>query len=216
MIRAVVTLVAGMGIAFATGAAQTPGFPEENVHYREIPFAQPVETGDKIEVREFFWYGCPHCYHLEPALKSWLRRLPANVQFVRTPGVAQSWLVHAQAYYAFESLGVVDKVHEPFFSAVQTDRGAYNTPEAIAKFVAKHGVDAKKFQDAYASFAVRLKLERAKRQNLEFGIQSVPTIAVDGKYLTSSTMAGGEEAVMKVVDFLIEKAAKERKKTSAR
>lgn len=216
MIRGIVTLVAAMGITFAAGAAQNPGFPEENIHYREIPFAQPVETGDKIEVREFFWYGCPHCYHLEPALKSWLKRMPANVQFVRTPGVAQSWLVHAQAYYAFESLGVVDKVHEPFFSAVQTDRGAYNTPEAIAKFVAKHGVDAKKFQDAYASFAVRLKLERAKRQNLEFGVQSVPTIAVDGKYLTSSSMAGGEEAVMKVVDFLIEKAAKERKKTSAR
>lgn len=216
MMLRVLTLAAGMGIAFATAAAQKPGFPEENVHYREVPFAQPVETGDRIEVREFFWYGCPHCYHLEPALNSWLKRLPANVQFVRTPGVAPSWLVHAQAYYAFESLGVVDRVHEPFFSAVQTDRGAYNTPEAIAKFVARHGVDAKRFQDAYASFAVRLKLERAKRQNMEFGVQSVPTIAVDGKYLTSSTMAGGEEAVMKVVDFLIEKAAKERKRTSAR
>jgi thiol:disulfide interchange protein DsbA len=209
-------LVAGLGIAFATAAAQNPGFPEENVHYREIPFAQPVDTADKIEVREFFWYGCPHCYHLEPALNSWLKRKPPNAQFVRTPGVAQSWLVHAQAYYAFESLGVLEKVHEPFFTAVQTDRGGYNTPEAIAKFAAKYGVDPKKFQDAYASFAVRLKLERAKRQNVDFGVQSVPTIAVDGRYLTSSTMAGGEEQVMKVVDFLIEKAAKERKKTGAR
>jgi thiol:disulfide interchange protein DsbA len=209
-------LVAGLGIAFATAAAQNPGFPEENVHYREIPFAQPVDTADKIEVREFFWYGCPHCYHLEPALNSWLKRKPPNAQFVRTPGVAQSWLVHAQAYYAFESLGVLEKVHEPFFTAVQTDRGGYNTPEAIAKFAAKYGVDPKKFQDAYASFAVRLKLERAKRQNVDFGVQSVPTIAVDGRYLTSSTMAGGEEQVMKVVDFLIEKAAEERKKTGAR
>jgi thiol:disulfide interchange protein DsbA len=216
MIRRVATLVAGLGVALAAVAAQKPNFPEENVHYREIPFAQPVDTGDKIEVREFFWYGCPHCYHLEPALNSWLKRMPTNAQFVRTPGVAESWLVHAQAYYAFESLGVLAKVHEPFFSAVQTDRGAYNTPEAIAKFVAKHGVDPKKFQDAYASFAVRLKLERAKRQNVDFGVQSVPTIAVDGRYLTSSTMAGGEEAVMKVVDFLIEKAAKDRKKTGTR
>jgi thiol:disulfide interchange protein DsbA len=201
--------------ALGAQAAQAP-VPEENVHYREIPFAQPVETGDRIEVREFFWYGCPHCLTLEPELNRWVQRMPAKAQFIRTPGAADKWLVHAQAYYAFESLGLLAKIHEPFFHAVQNERGAYNTPEAIGKFVAKHGGDAKKFQDAYASFGVRLKLERAKRHNVEFGVQSVPTLAIDGKYLTSPSMAGGEAAVMKVVDFLIEKAAKERSGQAAR
>ncbi len=208
--------ILALGVPLAASAAEKAFVPQENVHYREIPFPQPVDTGDKIEVREFFWYGCPHCYTLEPALNSWLKRLPPNVQFIRTPGVAQSWLTHAQAFYAFETLGATAKLHEPFFQAVQAERGAYNTPEAIGKFVAKHGVDAKKFQEAYASFGVRLKLERAKRQNMEFGVQSVPTLAVDGKYLTSPSMAGGEQAVLQVVDYLIAKASKERTKAAAR
>ena len=208
--------VLAMTLAVGMASAAQAAAPEENVHYREVPFAQPVDTGDKIEVREFFWYGCPHCYTLEPELNRWLKRKPAKVEFVRTPGVAQSWLVHAQAYYAFEAIGMVDKLHGQFFHAVQTEKGAYNTPEAIAKFVAKHGGDAKKFQDAYASFGVRIKLDRAKRQNADFNVHSVPTLAVDGKYLTSPSMAGGEEAAMKVVDFLIDKASKERTRRAAR
>lgn len=182
---------------------------EEGRHYAEVPFPQPVETGKQIEVREFFWYGCPHCYTLEPALNRWLTKKPANVAFVRTPGTAQRWLAHAQAFYTFEALGVTERLHGPFFQAVQQGR-KLDDEKSIAQFAKEHGVDPAKFREAYNSFGVRLEVEKARRTNEAYGINSVPTITVDGKYVTSPALAGGEEAVLKVIDFLVQKAARER------
>lgn len=184
---------------------------EEGRDYMVLPFPAAVETGDRIEVREFFWYGCPHCYVLEPGLSAWLKKLPANARFVRTPGTAPRWLVHAQAYYTFEALGALDKLHAAFFQAMQENPARYNNESVIADFAAAHGIDRKKFSETFQSFGVRLKLERAKQLNQDLNISSVPTIVVDGKYLTTTTMAGGEHALFKLVDQLIAKAAKERK-----
>ncbi|BAU46614.1 DSBA oxidoreductase [Sulfurifustis variabilis] len=183
---------------------------EEGRHYAEVPFPQPVETGKQIEVREFFWYGCPHCYTLEPALNRWLSRKPANVAFVRTPGTAQRWLTHAQAFYAFEALGVTERLHPAFFEAVQRGKPRLDDEQSLVQFVKEHGVDPAKFREAFASFGVRLNVEKAKRLNEAYGINSVPTITVDGKYVTSPSLAGGEEAVFKVIEFLVQKAARER------
>jgi protein dithiol oxidoreductase (disulfide-forming) len=191
-----------------TGVA---GF-EEGKHYYEVSFNQPVETGDKIEVREFFWYGCPHCYDLEPVLTRWLKRLPANAGFVRTPGVAPRWLIHAQAYYALDSLGAAEKLHAAFFDAMHKQKRKLPDEAALMQFVAEHGVDSKQFQQAFNSFGVRLKLERAKRLNQDLGIASVPSFVVDGKYLTSPSMAGGEREVLEVMSYLIQKAARERRR----
>jgi thiol:disulfide interchange protein DsbA len=185
------------------------------VHYQELPFPQPVETGDKIEVREFFWYGCQHCYRLEPALNSYLKKLPRNAKFVRTPGVSPDWLIHAQAYYAFESLGAVPRLHGPFFEAWHAQKRKLSDEKSIADFVAEHGVDRNKFLQAFRSFGVRLKVEKAKQLNFDFVVHAVPQLAVDGKYSTNPVMAGGEAEAMKVVDFLIQKAAGERRKPSA-
>lgn len=184
----------------------------EGQHYQEVPFPQPVETGNKIEVREIFWYGCPHCYVLEPALTEWLKKIPSNVQFIRTPGTAPPWMTHAQAFYAFESLGVMKKVHENFFKAVQEQKAALNDENSIAEFVAGHGVNKQKFREAFNSFGVRMKVEKAKQLNQDLGISSVPTLVVDGRYLTSPAMAGGEDKVFQLVNELIAKAAKVRKK----
>ncbi|MCR4300564.1 MAG: thiol:disulfide interchange protein DsbA/DsbL [Sulfuricaulis sp.] len=189
---------------------------EEGRHYMSLPFPATVETGDRIEVREFFWYGCPLCYVLEPGLARWLKKMPANTQFMRTPGTAPRWMLHGQAYYAFESLGALDKLHGAFFKAVQAQPGAYNDEKAIAGFAASHGVDRKKFDEAFNSFGVRLKLEKAKQLNQDLNISSVPAIVVDGKYLTTVPMAGGEEQMLKLLDDLIGKAAKERKKHPAK
>lgn len=197
-------------LAFLSAPAQAAF--KEGQHYQKVSMVQPVETGDKIEVREFFWYGCPHCYVLEPVLDRWLKKLPANAQFVRTPGVAPRWMTHAQAYYAFESLGVLDKVHRDFFRLVQEQKEGVNDEKAIAEFIAGHGVDKQKFQEAFGSFGVRLKLDKAKQLNQDLNIESVPAFVVDGKYLTNPSMAGSEEAVTQVLDFLIERATKERKK----
>lgn len=192
------------------GPAQA-GF-EEGRHYMVLPFSAPVETGDKIEVREFFWYGCPHCYVLEPALANWLKKMPANVKFVRTPGTAPRWMIHAQAYYAFEALGALEKLHGAFFKAMQDKSAALNDEKAIADFVASQGVDRTKFSEALNSFGVRLKLEKAKQLNQDLNISSVPAMVVDGKYLTTAAMAGGEGAMLSLLDDLIGKAVKERRK----
>jgi len=215
--------------------------PQAGSDYIVLPTPQPVETGDKIEVREFFWYGCPHCYALEPALAAYVKKLSSQVRFVRTPGVAPNWLIHAQAYYTFESLGVTDRLHGPFFAAVHTPPAARPTPAeetgffaffrnlfgskpqpvatpslnseaGITAFAAEHGVDRAAFSEAFNSFGVRTRLEHAKQQNIGFRIDGVPMLAIDGRYITSPSMAKGEEAMLKVVDFLIQKAAKERKK----
>jgi thiol:disulfide interchange protein DsbA len=183
---------------------------EAGKQYHELPFPPPVETGAKIEVREFFWYGCPHCYSFEPALKGWLKRRPANVEFIRTPGAAPHWLIHAQAYYAFEALGVVDRIHDPMFRAVQADRQALRDESSIAAFAGSQGVDAAGFRNAFRSFGVRMKVERARKLNDEYMVSSVPLLVVDGKYVTSPSMANGEEEAIKVLDQLIARAARER------
>ena len=187
---------------------------QEGAQYIRLSSPGTVETGDKIEVREFFWYGCPHCYALEPLIESWRKRMPANAQFVRTPGVASRWLVQAQAFYAFEADGVLEKVHGPFFDAIHRQGRRLDDEESIAAFVAEQGLDADKFRRTFSSFGVRLKVDRAKKLNVEYGVSSVPTLVVDGKYLTSPSMVGQQETVMQVVDFLVKKAAAERKQAA--
>jgi thiol:disulfide interchange protein DsbA len=189
---------------------------EEGRHYMVLPFPAQVETGDRIEVREIFWYGCPHCYVLEPVLAKWLGKMPANAQFVRTPGTAPRWMIHGQAYYTFEALGALDKLHGAFFKAVQEQPGALNDEKAIAGFAVSHGVERKKFDDAFNSFGVRLKLEKAKQLNQDLNISSVPALVVDGKYMTTAAMAGGEGPMLNLLDDLIARAAKERKKQAAK
>jgi thiol:disulfide interchange protein DsbA len=203
-------LFAALPLVAAAGVA-----PEEGRDYLELPFPQPVETGSQIEVREFFWYGCPHCDALEPVLRAWLRKKPAGVSFLRTPGVAPHWLVHAQAYYTFESLGVVDKVHAAFFDAYHRGQRKLDTLAALADFAAEHGIDRELFLRTFNSFGVRVKVERAKQLNAAYGIHSVPTLVVDGRYVTSPVMAGGNEQVMKVVDELIKRARRERRAAAA-
>jgi len=189
----------------------------EGRQYMQLPFPTAVETGNKVEVREIFWYGCSHCYVLEPGLTRWLKKLPANAQFVRTPATAAPhWQIHAQTYYTFDALGALEKLHDVFFKAVQEQPGALKDEKGIADFVARNGIDRKKFTEAFNSFGVRLKLEKAKQVNQDLNINSVPTLVVDGKYLTSAAMAGGEEAMFKLLDQLISKAAKERNKKAAK
>ncbi len=185
---------------------------EEGRSYMTVPFPTQVVTGKKVEVREFFWYGCPHCYVLEPALQRWLKKLPRNAEFVRTPGLASpAWRVDGQAYYTFKVLGVEEKLHNAFFKAAQESQGKINNPDDVANFAAGHGIDRKKFMDAFNSFGVHLDLDKATQLNQDLNIDSVPTFVVDGKYRTSPSMAGGEDKFFQLLDYLIEKAAKERK-----
>jgi thiol:disulfide interchange protein DsbA len=171
---------------------------------------QPVETGEKIEVREFFWYGCPHCYALEGGLERWIKRLPSNVEFVRTPATVPRWMVHAQAYYTFAALAATAKTHSTLFRAIHEKNRRLDDESALAEFAKEQGIDPAKFREAWESFGVRLKLQQAKQTNAAYQISSVPTFAVDGKYITGAGMTGGEAQLFTVLDQLIQKAARER------
>jgi thiol:disulfide interchange protein DsbA len=189
----------------------------EGIEYDRLPTAQPVDTGNRIEVREVFWYGCPHCYTLEPHIQRWLKTKPANAEFVRMPGILRdSWEPQGRAYYTFEALGVLDKLHTPFFKAIHEGQQNLNDEASVANFVAQHGVDQNAFRKAYRSFSVDAAVKNAIRLGERYGLDSVPSIIVDGKYRTSAAKAGSYEALMDIVNFLVQKAAAERKSKKSR
>ncbi len=181
---------------------------KEGVDYKKIA-QQPTDAGDKIEVLEFFWYGCPHCYSFEPFLNTWKKTKPANVEFVRVPAIFRpDWEVQARTYYALRDLGVVEEIHGKIFTAMHKDKKKLNKKEQLVDFVVSNGVDRKKFEDAYKSFSVDSMVRKAKKKQAAYKIQGVPTIAVNGKYVTSGSMAGSFENMIKILNHLIEKESK--------
>jgi thiol:disulfide interchange protein DsbA len=187
---------------------------EAGKDYTAVATPQPVD-GNKILVEEFFWYGCPHCNSLEPYINAYLKKLPANATFARVPVPGPSWIVQAQAYYAFEQLGAVNKVHSDFFDSWHNKGKPLVDEASIADFAAQHGVNKDQFLAAYHSFGVKTQTERARQRFMAYRLDGVPTLIVDGKYNVQPGRVG-EEKALKVVDFLIQKAAAERKKTSSR
>lgn len=176
----------------------------EGTHYQPVRQPLPVPPPGKIEVIEMFWYGCPHCYHFEPLLEKWIEKKPDNVTFIRIPAIFRdSWLLHAQAFYAAKALGVLDKVHHPFFDAIHRENRQLKTKEAIAEFFATLGVPKEDFLQAFESFAVKGKLQQAVVITRNSGITGVPAMIVNGKYRTDAGMAGSFENMLKVVDYLI-------------
>ena len=189
------------------GLAITPGFAASYVagqHYENVTPPQPTSTKDQVEVVELFWYGCPHCYRLEPYVQRWLKRKPANVKFVRMPGMFRpSWESHARAYYTAEILGVVDKVHEPMFEAIHEQKRRMDDEAAIMALFTQHGVAENDFKRVFRSFAVETKLRRAKDMGHRYGARGVPAMIVNGKYRTGAQEAGGNANVFKVVNHLV-------------
>jgi thiol:disulfide interchange protein DsbA len=185
----------------------------EGVEYIAYNRPFPVSTGDKIEVKEIFWYGCPHCYNLEAPLNKWRKDvMPDNASFVRMPGIfRENWIPHARAYYAFEALGQTEKLHHAMMNAIHAKKNRLATKDQIADFIATQGIDRKDFLDAYNSFSVDSLSRQAAIMTKRYNITGVPTLIIDGRYLVSTNMAGGTKEVFKVVDHLIKKATELRK-----
>jgi thiol:disulfide interchange protein DsbA len=182
---------------------------KEGVNYERLSAPQPTESADKIEVRELFWYACPHCYQIEPVLHEWLEKKPADVEFVRMPAVlGPNWELLARAYYAAEILGVLDKVHGPIFERLHKERKRIRTPDDVKAIFVAQGVSESDFDNAFKSFAVVTKTNRAKRVREMYGISGVPALIVNGKYRTTATLAGGNRQMLEVVDYLIEQERK--------
>ncbi len=183
----------------------------EEAGYQTLSPAQPTQHADKVEVIEFFWYGCPHCYSFEPLLNKWVKSQPANVEFIRQPAVfSDTWGKHAKAYFTAEALGVVDKVHADIFDTIQNKKEKLETEEQLAKFFVAHGVDETQFHEAYNSFLVDSKMRQATAIAARYGITGVPAVVVNGKYLVNANLAGSHEKMIEVMDKLIkpESAAK--------
>lgn len=199
--------------AFAFLVTQTAWSQEfkQGVEYERLTKPMAVQTGEQIEVRELFWYRCPHCFSLEPFIHDWLPSKPENADYVPFPAVlSQSWELQARAFFTFEALGVMDKLHTAFFVAIHEEKKNIRSPKDLAKWAATQGVDEQAVLDAYDSFAVDTKTRQAALLTREYGITGVPAIIIDGKYRTSGQMAGGNERLFAVIDHLVAKAAEER------
>jgi thiol:disulfide interchange protein DsbA len=186
----------------------------EGRNYARLKNPQPVETGKSIEVIEFFSYGCPHCGDLEPAILSWLKTKPADVQFRRIPVMFQQrWENLARVYYTLEALGEENKLSSDVFAAISKGTPLWNEKDFLDWAAAK-GLDRKKAEDLFKSFAVVGKVNRAKQQAQVYNIQSTPTIIVDGKFVTGSDrISGGHAAMPAAIDALVVKARAERPKS---
>ncbi|CAC9603979.1 Periplasmic thiol:disulfide interchange protein DsbA [Bathymodiolus heckerae thiotrophic gill symbiont] len=178
---------------------------------------KPVKTttGSKIEVRELFWYYCPHCYNLEPTLNAWIKKLPNDVEFIRQPAVfSQRWENGAIFYYALEELGLIKSMHGLLFNAIHAQKNRINSESDFVDWL----VDINKKEDkqefkekvekALNSFSVRTKVNKSKINTVKYHTSGVPAIVVNGKYWTDATHAGSSLQMLKVVDYLIKKESK--------
>ncbi|MCK9193164.1 MAG: thiol:disulfide interchange protein DsbA/DsbL [Nevskia sp.] len=199
--------VAALG-AVALQAAAADAY-ELGTHYKQVREVQTPADPKRITVEEFFWYGCPHCFKLDPELATWLQKKPADVDFVRVPNTLgrPEGEVHARAFYIAQTLGIGDKIHKPLFDAINVRHYPMNSLDSIrALFVEVSGIKPADFDGVASSFVVDSGMRRAEQSARAYAITSVPTIVIGGKY-----MVAGQADEMKVVDFVIEKIRKERK-----
>lgn len=194
-------------IALANGAFAADFV--EGKDYKKVANPENI-AGDVIVVREFFWYGCPHCYALEPHMQAWAKTRDKDVAFFRTPAAMNPvWEVPARGFYAAQQMGLENKTHQALFDAIHKDgqKNIIANQENLANWYASQGADKAKFNSFYNSFPVSTKIERAKQGAMRYQLTGVPAVVVHGKYVVS-----GEDAkVTQVVDFLIDKVRSEKK-----
>jgi protein dithiol oxidoreductase (disulfide-forming) len=197
-----------------SGAVSAQGIKiEEGFDYRVLPMPQPLEVKGKVEVIEFFWYGCPHCYDFEPELSAWVKRQPKDVSFRRVPvAFRDDFLPHSQLYYALEAMGKGDALNEKVMQAIHKENKRLLTEPEIADWVASQGIDRNTFLASYRSFAVVSKARAARQLAEAYRIDGVPTIVMQGKYVTSPSIAGTKAKAILVMDYLEEKIRKDKYK----
>jgi thiol:disulfide interchange protein DsbA len=202
--REFVAAVGGAGLAVGAKAQGTG----EGHEFRSVKPPAPTDApAGKIEVVEFFWYGCPHCYALEPVLKDWLKRLPSDVAFrkVHVPWQIQA---HQQLYFTLETLDRAQTLDEKVFAAIHAERNKLDTPDAMAELMSKNGIDRKQFLDTYGSFGVRTRMQRATQLTAAYQVDGVPTLGVAGRFVTAPSMAGSNPAALKIVEQLVARVRK--------
>jgi thiol:disulfide interchange protein DsbA len=187
-------------------AVQAQSF-NEGEHYAVLEPPRAVASGSKVEVIEFFYYGCPVCYEAEPLVVRWLSRKSGEVQFLRVPAVPnERWAGFARTFYALEEIGELARLNWPLYDNHHFDGRRLDEEANLLRWLAGNGVDAQRFREIRDSPAVAAKVAKAKAMLEDFGIKRVPTFIVGGRYVTSARDAGGAPELMQVVDFLVERA----------
>lgn len=202
------TAIKSLSLAVALGAASLAQAADykAGTDYIVLDNPEKIDTGKIIVVREFFWYGCPHCYHLDPHAQTWKKTKAKDVAFFHTPAPFNPvWENSAKGFYAAQSLGVANKAHKALFHAVQKDGKELYDQNSLANFYAQYGADKAKFNSAFNSFDVGTKLGRAKQAAMRYKLTGVPAVVVHGKYVVK----GSDAKTFKVVDYLVNKVRNE-------
>lgn len=203
MLRALAALL------LLTAAGSLAANYEANRDYTVLDQPQRTQSSEGVEVREFFSYLCPHCYTFSAPLQDWLDRVdPETVNHVRTPVLFdRSLRPFAQAYYAAETLGIVDDVHMRIFAAVHNQGRRFRSVEDIADFLAEHGVDRERFLNTATGFAVDSRVRQGEQAMRNYRINSTPTVVVAGKYVVNPRTAGSHERMVRIIDYLVKQEA---------
>lgn len=195
----------------AIGLTSLPAFADDYVAGKDYTVLDNPEIieGNKIIVREFFWYGCPHCYKLDPYMTQWAKTKPADVAFLRSPAAMNPvWEQNARGFYAAQLMGYEAQTHQAMFDAIQKDRQKLFDQNSIGQWYASQGLDINKFNELYNSFAVNTKIARSKDATQRYQLTGVPAVVIDGKYVVQ----GEDGKVPQVVDYLVKKARAEHGK----
>ncbi|KFC50798.1 MULTISPECIES: thiol:disulfide interchange protein DsbA/DsbL [Halomonadaceae] len=208
MLKTLMVALAGLGLSAAVSAQELV----EGQHYTllESPVATQVDD-DQIEVTEAFWFGCPHCYRLQTSVNEWYETLDDDVSIVKMPAtMGGDWNTHATAFYAAQSLGIEEELHQDFFDAIHQDGRSLTEADDIADFFSDYGVSEEEAQKALTAFSVRSEVNKANSRMRDMRLMGVPALIVDGRYVVSPQSAGSLENMPQIADALIDKVRSER------
>jgi len=197
--------------AFALLAGTASSQAQLGREFQRIEPQRPLAEGGRIEVIEFFYYGCPVCYETQPFLSRWLGATPKYVAIRRVPALStEAWEPFAKLFYTLETLGQVGRLHWPVYDHFHFENVKLNDEKIMVDWVARNGIERQKFVETYGSPGVAAKVAQARELLKAYDVRGVPTFIVDGKFLTSARLAGGAEQVVQVVDHLVKLAHEER------
>ncbi len=179
--------------------------------YQAIDSSASPGGSDSIQVTEFFWYGCPHCYRFAPLIAEWQESKPDDVEFRHMPAVlSDRWALHGRAFFAAKALDVLDEFHMPMFRAMHEDGKRMRSEEEIGEFVDSLGLDGEEFVGAMNSLGVDTRMQRARDLQQTYGVSGTPSVVIDGRYITSGSQAGSFDRMIEVIDERVAAARGER------
>jgi len=183
----------------------------EGKNYTVLKTPQPTRDDSKIEVLEFFWYGCPHCDSLHPHVKAWAKDIAQDLDFRYVPAIFRpNWATGAKAFYTLEIMGLLDPLHDKMYQAIHREKVDLNDETILFGWIEKQGIDRKKFEDTFRSFSVQNQLAKSTQMSRQYQLTGVPALVVNGKYLTSAGMNSTAEETINTLKSLIDKARKEK------